>query len=194
MAETATIDAVAISPLARTAAYESDAVSFREVPLAGKITLRGDAGDPAFADATAKVLGTALPTEPLSSVTAGELTVFWIAYDEWMIWTPVDGQLALMADLAAAFGDTHHALVDISDYYTILRVEGPKSRDLLAKGCHLDLHERAFAEGQGAGTLFAHATIFVTRPEGDRFDVMIRWSFAQYLWDYFTDGAREWVE
>lgn len=187
------IEALAVSPLAHVAAYESAAVSLREVPLTGKITLRGNADDKAFADAAKKVLGAALPTEPLSSVTAADLTVFWIAYDEWMIWTPVDGQLTLIADLKAAIGDTHHALVDISDYYTVIRVSGPRARDLIAKGCHLDLHERSFKQGQGAGTIFAHATIFVTLTEADTFDIMIRWSYAQYLWDYFVDGAREWV-
>ncbi len=193
MATTAQIQAVTTSPLAHTAPYETAAISFNEVPLAGKITLRGDAEDKAFADAAAKVLGTALPTDPLSSVAAGDLTIFWIAFDEWMIWTPVDGQLQVMADLKAAFGDTHHALVDVSDYFTTLRLSGPRARDLLAKGCHSDFHPRSFTKGQATGAIFAHANIFVTLSDADTFDIMIRWSFAQYLWDYFVDSAREWA-
>ena len=93
--------------------------------------------------------------------------------------------------------DIHHAAVDVSDYYTVIRVTGFKARALMQKGCPLDLHPRAFGPGQCAGTVFHHAAVFVAQTDAlddgsATYDVQIRWSFAKYLWDYFADGAREW--
>lgn len=180
------------TPLTAKTPVQIEGLSITELPFLGKVTLRGDAGDKGFADAVEKVLGVALPTAPMSSAQKGGIRVFWKAFDEWLIWTEADGQTKLIADLRAALDGVGKAVVDLSDYYTVIRVSGSLSRELLAKGCALDLHPRRFTPGQATGTGFHHATIFITLVEGDTFDVMIRWSFADYLWDYFADGAREW--
>lgn len=185
-------NAEARSPLNGRVPIEIDGLTIRELPLLGKVTLRGDAGDKTFAAAAKKVLGAALPTEPMTGVRAGEIRILWKAFDEWLIWTPDGAQLQLVTDLRAAMADVAKAVVDISDYYHVIRVEGPLSRELLAKGCLVDLHPRKFSPGQATGTGFHHATIFVTLVEADTFDIMIRWSYADYLWRYFADGAREW--
>lgn len=186
-------NATALSPLHGKEPIQIDGLTIRELPLLGKVTLRGNAGDAKFAAAAKKVLGTDLPTEPMSSVQVGQTRIFWKAFDEWLIWTEEEGQHKLVADLRAAMADLSKAVIDVSDYYHVIRIEGPLSRELLAKGCALDLHPQVFAEGQATGTGFHHATIFVTRQDTDTFDVMIRWSFADYLWRYFADGAREWA-
>lgn len=180
------------TPLGTKTPLTIDGLSLAELPHLGKVTLRGDADNSAFAEAVKSVLGTDLPTDPMSSVEAGKLRIFWKAFDEWLIWTPSGGEGKLIADLRQALGEAAHAVVDISDYYTVIRVDGVLSRDLLAKGCALDLHPDVFTDGQVTGTGFHHATIFLTRAGENRFDVMIRWSYADYLWTYFTDGAREW--
>ncbi len=189
--------ATARSPLAGLVGPSSGAVFFEERPLIGKLSLRGDAGDPAFADAAAKTLGVALPTEPTTFVETDRYRVHWIAYDTWSIWTAEGEEGPLKEALETALADVHHAVVDVSDYYTVIRVSGPKARALLAKGCPLDLHPRVFTPGMCAGSVYHHAGIFVAQVAADddgaaSYDVQIRWSFAQYLWDYFTDGAREW--
>lgn len=186
---------VAETPLGdRDAVVIGDQLRIEERPLLGKITLRGNAEDSAFLAATQSVLGVALPTEPMTRATSAEgVQIFWKAFDEWLIWTPEGGEDTLVSALRDGLKSMAHAVVDVSDYYTVIRVSGPLSRELLAKGCALDLHPGNFAEGQATGTGFHHATIFITRVEGDVFDVMIRWSYADYLFTYFEDGAREWA-
>jgi len=181
------------TPLIGRAPIEAQGVTIRELPLAGKVTLRGNADNPAFASAAKTVLGVNLPVTPLGSAEAGETRVFWKAFDEWLIWTAPGAENALIAALLDALKGLRHAVVDVSDYYTILRIEGSNSRTLLSKGCVIDLHPRAFASGQATGTGFHHATIFITKNNEESFDVMIRWSFADYLWLYLADGAREWM-
>jgi sarcosine oxidase subunit gamma len=193
MADLATNGVPVTTPLSHTAPYNTDRLSFEELPLLGKITLRGKPEDKAFMGAAEKALGVALPTEPMTSAAKGDLRVFWKAFDEWLIWTAKDAETALIAKLRDALADIPRtAVTDISDYYTVIRVTGDLSRELLAKGCPLDLHPSVFAEGQATGCGFHHATLFVTRVEADTFDIMIRWSFADYLWTYLVDGAREW--
>ncbi|MDF1749074.1 MAG: sarcosine oxidase subunit gamma family protein [Alphaproteobacteria bacterium] len=181
------------TPLSGRNPIQADGLVVTELPFLGKITLRGDAADPAFAAAVKSVLGTDLPTQPMTSQRVGNTRVFWKAFDEWLIWTPEDAEQKLGADLNAALTGLRKSVVDVSDYYTILRIDGPRSRDLLAKGCVIDLHPRAFHPGQATGTGFHHATIFITQTDSDVFDIMVRWSFADYLWNYFADGAREWA-
>jgi sarcosine oxidase subunit gamma len=188
----AVLKAVSQTPLSAKAPIAIDGLGIAERPLVGKITLRGDAGDPTFADAAAKALGTALPTTPMTSAVSGETTVFWKAFDEWLIWTEDDAREQTLTALRDALSGVHKAMVDVSDYYTIIRVDGRLSRELLAKGCALDLHPDAFAEGNATGTGFHQAQIFITRTDKDAFDLMIRWSVAEYLYDYLADGAREW--
>lgn len=193
MADLNTVTATAATPLTGREPLSVNGVSIRELPNLGKVTLRGDATDKAFADAAAKVLGVALPTEPMTSANSGDIRVFWKAFDEWLIWTPEGGEGKLIADLRSALDGLRKAVVDVSDYYTVIRVEGVHARTLLAKGCAVDLHPRAFNPGQATGTGFHHATIFITLADADTFDVMIRWSFADYLWTYFADGMQEWA-
>lgn len=190
--ESPTVD----SPLSdRAAVVIAGKLHIEEQPLLGKITLRGRSDNAKFMKAAKAVLGVALPTEPMTSVTGRDaIRVFWKAFDEWLIWTPKDGEGALIAALRDSLsGDLRKAIVDVSDYYTVIRVSGPLSRALLAKGVALDLHLNVFTEGTATGTGFHQATIFMTRTQADVYDVMIRWSFADYLYSYFEDGAREWA-
>ena len=61
--------------------------------------------------------------------------------DEWMVWADDgDGQrvLSLLQD---AVKDTFAALADVSDYYTIIRINGDYAERILAAGCPLDLQK-----------------------------------------------------
>jgi sarcosine oxidase subunit gamma len=181
------------TPLSGRDPIVAQGITVTELPFLGKITLRGNAADPAFAAAVKAVLGTDLPTQPMTSVRVGQNRVFWKAFDEWLIWTEEDAQMQLIDDLRTALSEVRKSVVDVSDYFTVLRVEGMRCRELLAKGCVIDLHPRVFKPGQATGTGFHHATIFITQTDAEIFDVMIRWSFADYLWQYLADGAREWA-
>lgn len=186
------------SPLAGLVGPTGGPVTFEERPFVGKISLRGDPANASFMTAAAKVLGASLPTEPLSFLDHDGYRIHWVGFDHWMIYAPEGAEGPLKAKLDAALEDIHHAAVDVSDYYTVIRVSGFKARALMQKGCPLDLHPRAFGPGRCAGTVFHHAAIFVAQTDAlddgsATYDVQIRWSFAQYLWDYFADGAREWA-
>jgi sarcosine oxidase subunit gamma len=74
---------------------------------------------------------------------------------------------------------------------------GPRAAELLAKGCSIDLHPRAFPPGRCAQTLLARANVVVwhlgepLRDGGYR--VLTGASFAGYLADWLVDAAGEYA-
>lgn len=166
-------------------------ITLEERAFLGKINLRGDSGDDAFAAAVQGVLDCGLPTEPNTVASSGEVTVFWLGPDEWQVHCAEDAQHGLVKRLRAALEGRHSAIVDVSDYYVVMRLSGPKTLEVLGKGTPLDLHPRAFPTGACAQTRFGHATVLLHKAADDIVDLQVRWSFAEYVWSYIVDGTLE---
>ena len=79
---------------------------------------------------------------------------------------------------------------------TVIRLAGSNARDLLSKGCPLDLHPRVFGPGQCAQTLLARSDMILhclrpTSSKSDVFDIYIVRSFAEYTWTWIEDAGQE---
>jgi sarcosine oxidase, subunit gamma len=161
----------------------------------GKIELRGDATDRVFMTAVGRMLDLLLPGEPNTTAGRGELTALWLGPDAWLLTCPADAVPRYMGDLRVALADVHTAVIDVSDGRVALRLTGPNARDLLAKGCPLDLHPRAFASGHCAQSLLAKASVLLHLVEDDEhgptFDLYVARSFAHYLFAWLEDAGRE---
>lgn len=175
---------------------EGGAIRMVERPFLGKFILRAD--PKLVADLVHGAAGSKLPTEALTSATAGDRSILWLGPDEWMIVTaPEDADRRLVA-ARAALAQVHHQLVDVGDYYTIIELSGPRAREILMKLTTLDLHPRAFKTGMVAGSTFAHANAWVWQTADDAaergpvFRVIVRWSMADYLWCLLAEAGREW--
>lgn len=166
-------------------------IALEERAFLGKINLRGNAADEAFTAAVRGVVECAPPSEPNTVASAGGHTVFWLGPDEWLVHCAESRRPALVDGLAAALGGQHCAVVDVSDYYVVMRLSGTRTREVLSKGTPLDLHPRAFPPGNCAQTRFGHATVLLHKLEDDVVDLQVRWSFAEYVWSYIVDGTRE---
>lgn len=160
----------------------------------GKIDLRGDPGDRAFMTAVGRVLDLLLPTEPCTSAAKGEIAALWLGPDQWLLTCPRTGAASLIEALGKALGEVHAAVTDVSDGRVAFRVAGPSARAVLAKGCPLDLHPRAFRPGGCAQSLLAKAAVLIHLQGDDpspTFDVHVARSFAHYLWMWLDDAGRE---
>ena len=180
--------------LAATTRASGGTVRLAELPFLAQVNLRLDPKG-AAADAVGLVLGLSLPVEPDTAVRSGELTVLWLGPDEWLVVGPPDTQRDVEQRIRAAAGDEHIAVTDVSAQRTTLLVSGVSARELLAHGCPLDLHPRAFGPGRCAQTTLARAqVVLVARDEpGAGFWVLVRSSFAGYLTDWLLDAAEEYV-
>ena len=167
--------AVAHSPLEGMAATSY----MREIKGRAKIILRGKCDDEKFMAAVKNALGLLLPIMVNKTTRNKNYSVLCTGPDEWMVWADNDERvLSLLQD---AVKDTFAALVDVSDYYIIIRINGDNAKRILSAGCPLDLQKN----DECAQSRYANAAILLCRV-GNNFDVQVRWSFAAYLWRYFT--------
>jgi len=187
---------VPTSALANRAPVDGDIV-LRELPPRGKINLRGDAGDGDFTAAAFDVLGVALPVAANTVAVTDGVTVFWLGPDEWLIHCKLTDTDALLQQLRARLAGMHFAATEVTDYFTVLELRGEQAAEVLARGCPLDLHARAFPAGACAQTRFGNATVLLHQPaavdnavtnavDSTVFRIQVRWSFAGYVWDYLT--------
>ncbi|MBR9883532.1 MAG: sarcosine oxidase subunit gamma family protein [Oceanospirillales bacterium] len=165
-------------------------VSLRELKLLGHLTLRGSQQNQSFLNGCAEVLGVALPTLPLTSVEKGSVSIRWVSPDEWLVVLPADQAFEVERGLRAAI-EGHYQVVNVSGGQTILELSGPNARDVLKKSTVLDVHPSQFPVGKVAGSVFAKSTALVRRSGEDTWELVVRRSFADYIWLWLQDASRE---
>lgn len=171
----------------------ADAVLIRELPLSGCIDLRLDARSEAARQAVAGALGAALPG--LNSwIAAARGHVLWQAYDEWLIIGRDGAQGAMGAALCNALAGVHCAITDVSDLRSAFELSGPRARDVLQKGCAVDLHPRAFDAGSCVSAALARVRVMLRQMDAaPTYEVLVERSYAGYLLDWLTDAAAEYI-
>lgn len=98
---------------------------------------------------------------------------------------------ALARDLAQRLA----GLASISDQSggrTVLRVSGPRARDVLAKGLPIDLDPRAFPLGSAATSVIGHIGVQLWQVDDTRsYDIAIFRSLSHSFWRWLTASAGE---
>ena len=179
------------SSIASSSSGMSGRFQLTERPFMTLLTLRGDGA--MFHAAVERLLGVALPTASGERAVAGERVAIWMGPDEWLIQSTQDMAADLERGFREALGSQYYAVVDVSSGYTVIDIEGANVRAVLASGCPLDLHPRAFVEGQCAQTHFFKAGITLCRNGDDRFQVILRRSFAEYGCLMLLDAAQPYL-
>jgi len=163
--------------------------SLRELPWIGKINLRGDADNIVFLGQTKQSLRCNLPTEANTLIKHGTLTVFWLGPDEWLIYCDIEQTEELSISLKNALSGIHHAVTDVSDYYTVLQLEGPEVITILSKGCPLNMNSYLFPPSSCAQTRFGHASVLLHKLNTvPAFNIQVRWSYTEYVWNYLVSA------
>lgn len=167
-------------------------VKLSEEPFVAMVDLRADPDGPAATQAAA-ILGLELPTTPSTYVTNDTLTAIWMGPDEWLITGGTRSAATLETQLRTAVSEDGGAAIDVSAQRTTLRLSGPDARDVLAKGCSLDLHPKVFTKGTAAQTMLGLAGVVLIALDdaGTDYRILVRASFARYLADWLIDAAEE---
>jgi sarcosine oxidase, subunit gamma len=177
------------------AAASSAGVTLRETPPLATVDLRVDPRS-AAARRVEDALGARLPgANAVGPASLG--AVLWLGPDEFLV-VAGDGEApGVVALLAEALGGDRGSVVDVTAARAGVDLAGPRAAELLAKGCSIDLHPRAFPPGRCAQTLLARANVVVwhlgepLRDGGYR--VLTGASFAGYLADWLVDAAGEYA-
>jgi sarcosine oxidase subunit gamma len=151
----------------------------RELPLAARFILQGDA--------TARAAAAAAWNVPFSetacrAISRGTRATLWLGPQEYLLWEsprPTHGDA--MSELAAALREQPCSLVDVSHRQVAWEICGPSAETVLAGACPLDLHLTQFPVGMCTRTLLAKADILLWRRQADVFHLETWRSFAPYV-------------
>jgi sarcosine oxidase, subunit gamma len=163
--------------------------SLSERPFRDLVNLRGDANDPAFVSAVESVTGCRPSAKPNTVVRGNAYDVLWLGPDEWLVCSRQQQAATLEGKLTQALTGQFASAVDIGSGYTLLEVSGEKVRDVIARGCPLDLHPRVFAPGQCAQSHYFKASIVLVPASEDTYELVVRRSFADYFCRIMLDAA-----
>jgi sarcosine oxidase subunit gamma len=162
-------------------------VRLREVPFLSMVSLRVDP-DSAAARGIECVLELALPATCGEVARRGEQVVLWLGPDEWLI---VSDLPDVATGLRAATGGGHAAIVDVSANRTVLELSGPRAREVLEKGCPVDLHPRVLSDDTAVTTTLARVPVVLWKVDRTTFRVLPRASFAPYVANWLRDAMQE---
>jgi sarcosine oxidase subunit gamma len=98
------------------------------------------------------------------------------------------------ADMARALrlaaGEGCAAVNELGSGQTVIELAGPRAREIIAKGCPLDLHPRVFGPGRCAQSRLARTLVTIAQIDAaPRFELIVRRSYADYLWQWLADAS-----
>ena len=161
---------------------------FYEMAHLGKLNMRADKS---AGKIIKSITGCTFPPAANKFTTAGERHAVWLGPDEFMIMCEAGKDEELASAIQASFGSRHTAVTNITDALAAFHLKGAAVRQVLAKGCALDLNQNSFTSGDAAQTLLSHAAVTIMALTDDEFIVICRTSFASYLHNWFLDAALE---
>ncbi len=161
---------------------------FCEMAHLGKLNMRADKS---AGKIIKSITGCTFPPAANKFTTAGERHAVWLGPDEFMIICEAGKDEELASAVHVSFGSEHTAVTNITDALAAFHLKGAAVRQVLAKGCGLDLHQNSFTSGDVAQTLLSHAAVTIMALADDEFIVICRTSFASYLHDWLLDAALE---
>ena len=111
-------------------------------------------------------------------------TVQWAGADQYFVLDrPFDEVHRKLSGLAACSDQSHGRV--------IIGIEGPRVRQVLAKGSPVDFHDSEFPLGKSALTQMAHVGVHVTRVDADAFELSVFRGFAESFWEWLTEQSEE---
>jgi heterotetrameric sarcosine oxidase gamma subunit len=141
--------------------------------------------------------GKPAPARPQAIEANGALLV-WSGPDQFLVLSAREAGSAMERAQLAFAGMA--SLSEQSDGRSLIRISGPRARDMLAKVCSLDLHPAVFPVGTAAATSIDHTPVNLWRG-ADRvvdagggeatFYLLVFASFAESLWHTLLDSAAE---
>ena len=163
-------------------------LTFHVMEHLGKLNIRGNN---TLKAAVKAATGCHFPPLANHFETAGERHIVWLGPDEYLLLCESGKEKALYDTLTSTIKANHFAITDVSDSLCALSLSGAAVRDVLAKGCSLDVLPSKFGAGRCAQSLLAHAGITLMALPNDAFILICRTSFATYVHDWLVDAALE---
>ena len=168
-------------------------ISIREVSPIMKLNLRGKKRE--FFTTVGKHLDMILPTEANTSSSSSKLTSIWLSPDEWMVvsndTTKKDtNKYELEENLYNSISKTNlGAVVDVTDQFTMLELEGSKIYELFSSGSPFNFNEFKEKKGSTTQTLLSNIDVIIHNKGENLVNLFVRRSFSEHLFSWINDSA-----
>jgi len=182
------------SPLSSKIAVDSKAVKLESVSFVGKINLRIKEEDSESRKIVSEFLRYNLPNVSGEVQGNNETRTAWLGPNEFLIHCLDAEKFNIINKIRDILGNGFYSVTDVSDYYITIRLSGEKSIEVLSKGCPLNFKQYLNIKDSCAQSYISKASVFIDRLADDQiFDISVRWSFAEYLWDWLEDASKEFL-
>ena len=168
---------------------EARAATLGELTFGTAWNVQGNGGHPPLRAEAQRLFGVALPLIPNTTARGPDWTALWLGPALLAARRRGKRRCAGRTPFAAftaqrdALNAVDGALFDVSASRAAFRVAGPHAAAVLAKGCPLDFHPRAFPAGTCAQSMLGHVNVLIERPDASAaFVVMVARSLAQDVW------------
>jgi len=168
---------------------EEGGVILQEEALLGHLVVRGNVADETFKSGIQQVLGFEVPGT-LKSRTKDGITMCWISPDEWLVILPNADSFKTEVALREALNG-HFAIVNVSGGQTVINLSGDKVREVFKKSTPYDVDDVNFPVGKVVTSVFAKAQAVILRKNETEWNLVVRRSFADYIWLWLQDAAAE---
>ena len=172
---------------------EYNDISVKEVSPIMKLNLRGKKRE--FFTTVGKHLDMILPTEANTSSSSSKLTSIWLSPDEWMVIsnerTEKDSNnYALEESLYNSISKTNlGAVVDVTDQFVMLELEGSKVYELFSSGSPFNFNEFKEKKGSSTQTLLNGIDVIILNKDINLVNLFVRRSFSEHLYSWINDSA-----
>ena len=172
---------------------EYNDISVKEVSPIMKLNLRGKKRE--FFTTVGKHLDMILPTEANTSSSSSKLTSIWLSPDEWMVVsnekTKKDtNNYDLEESLYNNISKTNlGAVVDVTDQFAMLELEGSKVYELFSSGSPFNFNEFKEKKGSSTQTLLNGIDVIILNKGINLVNLFVRRSFSEHLYSWINDSA-----
>jgi len=172
----------------------SEAFRFRELPFRDIALLRAAPDTPGLTQATADLTGAALPLSANTVSVSEAYTICWLGPDEWLIHSRQPQMPVLEAAFGSLAASQFVSSVDVGSGYTIFEISGMRAREVLQKGCPLDLHPQVLQVGHCAQSHYFKAGVLLKPISPNSYELVVRRSFADYFYRIMLTAAEEFLQ
>ncbi len=127
--------------------------------------------------------------QALKAVTGNGGCLLWNAPSQFLLVSDTQTQEEVSGILAEQLMDSGATWVDLSHARTVFELTGPHARDILAKGCPLDVDN--MQTGDCSPTLLAHLNILLHCRAPQSFQIFVFRSFGYDCMEWLAHAARE---
>jgi sarcosine oxidase subunit gamma len=129
------------------------------------------------------------------ATSSGQIRVLCLGPGEWLIASDALEAAFIRDHLEPEMHEQGLVVVDLTQGLRVLQIRGQAMREVLSKGCGLDLHPHHFPAGRCARTRFAQISVVIEcLDEPSRFELHVARSYAAYLQSWLLDAAVEFEE